>query len=122
MQLMHSIRSIAVALIGAAVLATSASAGGEPKNQWPFTRPVGARAAQSVAPAKVTNDPPIQGERKNELPFTRPVGGARPATVVIQSDTGFSWTDAGIGLLAGLGLAATGAGVLSLAHKAPQPA
>jgi len=115
-KLMHSIRSIVVALMVASVFAASASAGGEPKNQWPFTRPVGDRGTQAATPSRTTVDPVIQGEPKNEPPFTRPV------TVVVKSGAGFSWTDAGIGVLAGLGIAASLMGLRSLTLKAPQPA
>ena len=113
MQLRHSIRSTFVALLGAATLAASASAGGEPKNQWPFTRPVGDRAPQAAAASRPAPQPVIQGEPKNEPPFTR------PATVIVASDSGFHWADAGLGLLAGVGIAASGVGALTLARKSP---
>lgn len=114
MQLNRSIRSTLIVLLGAATLAASASAGGEPKNEWPFTRPVGNRATQAVASSSSVKQPVIQGEPKNEPPFTR------PATVIVQSSGGgFSWTDAGIGLMAGIGIAASAAGVAMLAHRSP---
>ena len=146
MQLKHSIRSTFVVLLGASALAASASAGGEPKNQWPFTRPVGDRTTQAAASSSSVQEPVIQGEPKNEPPFTRPVGNrttqaaastspvqepviqgerkneppfTRPATVIVQSSGGFSWTDAGIGLMAGIGIAASGVGIITLARKSP---
>jgi hypothetical protein len=112
-QLKHSIRSTFVVLLGASALAASASAGGEPKNQWPFTRPVGDRTTQAAASSSSVQEPVIQGEPKNEPPFTR------PATVIVQSSGGFSWTDAGIGLMAGIGIAASGVGLITLARKSP---
>src|SRR5579864_6828418 len=63
------ISSILIVVVSA-IVAQAALAGGAPKNQWPFTRPVGDRTTQSAtrlqpAPADV------RGEAKNELPFTR---------------------------------------------------
>ncbi len=126
MQLTHIIRSTVVAGLAAGVLAASAAAGGEPKNEWPFTRPVVARVAQAATVTRSTAQPVIQGEPKNEPPFTRPVAtvaaDTNPATVVIRSSEGFSWSDAAIGLAAGMGIAAAVAGALTLAHKSPQTA
>ncbi len=114
---------------------------GEPKNEWPFTRPVGQRTTQGITTrtpneneaamraavgkartysvmhrsvAKTT--PVIQGEPKNERPFTR------PATVVVVSSSGFDWTDGGIGAAAGIGIALAGAGALVLTRKSPRTA
>ncbi len=55
---------LAVALTGAAVLAQGALAGGERKNDPPFTRHVAATGASN---ARVD----VRGERKNQRPFTR---------------------------------------------------
>jgi hypothetical protein len=70
---MHArlLRTTAVALAAAAVLAQAAFAWGEPKNEWPFTRPVGARAPQEAAHHAAQVDTPIRGEPKNEPPFMR---------------------------------------------------
>jgi hypothetical protein len=126
MQRTRTIRSIAVTGLAASVLAASAAAGGEPKNEWPFTRQVVARTTQAATFPRPTVEPVIQGEPKNEPPFTRPVttgaAGTAPATIVIRSSQGFSWADAAIGLAAGIGIAASAAGALSLTHKSPQPA
>lgn len=65
------IRSSTVALAAAAVLAQGALAGGEPKNQPPFTRTVDTRALQGATNA--AKRLAIHGEAKNELPFTRMV-------------------------------------------------
>jgi hypothetical protein len=73
---------------------------GEPKNQLPFTRPV----SESIG---------LAGEAKNDLPFTQPV--ATP-TIVVRSN-GFDWGDAGIGVGAGLGIAAVLAGGLLLTYR-----
>jgi hypothetical protein len=64
---------VSLALVAAAMIAQAALAGGEPKNQSPFTRPVGDRTTQSstrLVPAVAAP----QGEAKNELPFTRIIG------------------------------------------------
>lgn len=65
------IRSSAVVLATAAVLAQGALAGGEPKNQPPFTRVVNAHELQAAVILNAANRV-IHGEAKNELPFTRP--------------------------------------------------
>jgi hypothetical protein len=110
----HSIRLAAVALAAAAILAQSALAGGEPKNEWPFTRPVAERSPQAAGHR--ATEPPIQGEPKSEAPFTR------PATVVVSSAGGFDWTSGGIGAAGGLGAALAGAGAVLVARKSPRPA
>jgi hypothetical protein len=56
-----------VAVIGC--LAGPANA--EPKNQWPFTRPVESRGLAQTVNSMVDSGP--RPEAKNELPFTRPV-------------------------------------------------
>jgi hypothetical protein len=112
------IRSTAVAIGSAAILAQAALAGGEPKNEWPFTRPVGDRTPQAVSETKQQQaGPAIQGEPKNEPPFTR------PATVVVSSGSvGFDWTSGGIGAAAGLGAALAGTGALLVARRSPRTA
>jgi hypothetical protein len=111
-------RTIIVSLAGAAVLGQSAYASGEPKNQWPFTRPVAARTTEGAAAATSRHEPAIQGEAKNQRPFTR------PATVVVAHDTttGFDWTSGAIGTAAGFGLALAGSGAVLVARKSPQAA
>lgn len=119
MHVTQILRSSAVAAVGAAVLAQTALAGGEPKNEWPFTRPVVTRTTQaSTAVAKAP--PEIRGEPKNELPFTRVV--TQPATIVVRSDGGFSWTDGALGLVAGVGIALSGAAAVGLTRRSPQAA
>jgi hypothetical protein len=59
---------IVVALTGAAVFAQAALAGGEPKNQPPFTRLVAQQRSVDAAPRPQTE---VHGEPKNEKPFTR---------------------------------------------------
>ncbi len=110
-----SLRTAIVALALASVFAQAASAGGEPKNEWPFTRHVGQRTTQAVVSTAQAN-PPIQGEPKNEPPFTR------PATVVVVSGHSFQWADTGIGAAAGIGIALSGLGALALARKSPRTA
>jgi hypothetical protein len=105
-----------VALAVVAILAQAALASGEPKNEWPFTRLVGARETQAVARSGSTTSPAPRGEAKNEPPFTR------PAVVVVSSNSGFDWSSGGIGVAAGLGVAVLGAGALSLVHRSPRTA
>jgi hypothetical protein len=131
-----SIRVATAALIVAGALSPVALAGGEPKNDWPFTR-----NAIDRAPAQVqASDAQVVvgvGELKNQLPFTRPVAGGSaavtvgqtlggeakndlPFTQVIASPTGsggFDWGDAGIGLAAGVGIAAILAGGVLLTYR-----
>jgi hypothetical protein len=113
------LRTTIVSFAGAAVVGQSAFAAGEPKNQWPFTRPVATRAAQAAAHPTARHEPAIQGEAKNELPFTRP---ASVVVVANDSGTGFDWTAGGIGAAAGLGLALTGAGAVLVTRKSPRTA
>jgi len=68
------LRTGAVALGATVIVAQAAFAGGEPKNQRPFTRPVATRSTQSMQ-HQLRANPPIQGEPKNELPFTRAAAG-----------------------------------------------
>jgi hypothetical protein len=111
------LRTVIVSLAGAAVLGQSALADGEPKNEWPFNRPVAARSAQAATHTTPSREPAIQGEAKNELPFTR------PATIVVANDSeGFDWIAGGIGAAAGLGLALAGTGAVLVARKSPQTA
>jgi hypothetical protein len=68
----------AVALVTAAAAVPSALAGGEPKNQAPFTRPVAARGlTQQLVQSHATSAISIRGEAKNQAPFIRlhPAGG-----------------------------------------------
>jgi hypothetical protein len=68
----RSIRTTAVAGFGAAVIAQAALAGGEAKNQAPFTRPVTAHVTHAVLLRATSraSDPVIRGEAKNQRPFT----------------------------------------------------
>ena len=62
----------AVALATAAAAVPTALAGGEPKNQAPFTRKVAPRGlAQQLAPSHAAVSFSITGEAKNQVPFTR---------------------------------------------------
>ena len=132
-----SIRIATTALIVAGALSPVALAGGEPKNEWPFTRATGDRSltqAQGAGSEAVV----AQGEPKNQLPFTRPVdtesgetiaqtfaGEAKndlPFTQVVESPVvggsgSFDWGDAGIGVGAGLGIAAIVAGGFLLTYR-----
>jgi hypothetical protein len=87
--------TIAAVMI-AAVSAAPAFAGGEPKNDGPFVRPV----AQSI----------VSGEPKNEAPFNGTVQEP-PTVVVTTTGDGFSWIDAAIGAVAGIGATCVAAGL-----------
>lgn len=135
-----SIRVATAALIVAGALSPVALAGGEPKNEPPFTRAV---AAGSLTQAQGSEVVVGQGEPKNQPPFNRPVAGASggttaqrlggeaknglPFTRVVESPVvvggsgdGFDWGDAGIGVAAGLGIAALVAGGLLLVYRGPR--
>jgi hypothetical protein len=63
----HTVRML-IAAAAALALVPAAMAGGEPKNQAPFTRPASSH--------KVV----VRGEAKNQMPFKRPLTGTRAAT------------------------------------------
>lgn len=93
--------SAACVLVVATAIPASALAGGELKNEWPFTRRVVGYPAQS------------SGEQKNELPFTATVTNGPPST----SDSGLGAIDPVlIGVVAG-SLTAAGTGVLLLRRR-----
>jgi hypothetical protein len=115
----HAIRTaVATLLVGMSIVPIALGATGEPKNQPPFTRPVatGSRIPTDAAPQQPSQTSGA-GEAKNEPPFNRPVS----APVVVAGSSGFSWGDAGIGVLAGFGLAAVAAGGLTLAGSRRRP-
>ena len=66
MHRIHLIR-LALALAGAAFFAQGALAGGEPKNQPPFTR----HTPRTLAALPSGTGFDVRGEPKNQLPFTR---------------------------------------------------
>lgn len=114
------ISSWVVAVVVSAVVAQAALAGGEPKNEWPFTRPVEARAVQFAAGSTVAQAR-VAGEAKNELPFTRSVSAIVGKDA--GSDSGFSWLDAALGLVSGISLTLAAVGGTQLArHRVPRPA
>jgi hypothetical protein len=94
---------VAIVTIGtAAMLTTTAWAGGEPKNEQPF---VAAQPKEQGAPLG-------QGEPKNMLPFTG------PATTYVSADvSGFDWADGGIGAVAGIGIALAGTGAVLFVRR-----
>ena len=129
-----------VALIVTAVLAQGALAGGEPKNEWPFTRIVGVRTVQSATHSTISSGR-AAAEAKNEVPFTRKVEATRmnriatgepkneapftnvPPAVGGGDGVGFSWIDASIGLVLGISTTTAAIGGTFLArHKLPRPA
>jgi hypothetical protein len=72
MTLTAKIQITVAGLVGAAILSPVALAGGEPKNDWPFTRSV---AERTPAQVQINSQQVGAGEPKNQLPFTRPVSG-----------------------------------------------
>ncbi|HEY0416257.1 MAG TPA: hypothetical protein VGC78_07710 [Gaiellaceae bacterium] len=137
-------RKNAVALATTAALLTAATpafAGGEPKNEWPFTRPVITRTPTDAGINTSKADIAPRGEAKNEWPFTRrvttreaataprgaagqtaPRGEAKNeppftvpvVTVVSSGGSSFDWIDAAIGAAVGIGLAVSATGGLVL--------
>ena len=129
--------STAVAV--AAVLAQTALAGpinGDPKNEWPFTRPTVSVQAQPLASAhRITrmslgdvrlrartasqSSPVLNADPKDEWPFTRSVDAqSRPLAL---GSGGFSWRDSGVGFAAGIGIALSAAALmLARKHRAPR--
>jgi hypothetical protein len=85
---------------------------GEAKNVWPFTRRVRGRSPQGVARASAPASTP-RGEPKNQPPFVR------AAPPVGSSGEAFNWTDAAIGLLAGIAISISAAAALLIARKSP---
>ncbi len=66
---MHPKRLLTALAVLAATAILAAAAAAEPKNQWPFTRPVSGRVlAQVVTTVRAATVP--AGEPKNEAPFT----------------------------------------------------
>ena len=134
MTLTTKIQITVAGLVGAAILSPVALAGGEPKNDWPFTRSI---AERTPAQVQISSQQVALGEPKNQLPFTRPVssvsavessltglGEAKndlPFTQAVSdgvsSGNGFDWGDAGIGVAAGVGIAAILAGVALLTYR-----
>jgi hypothetical protein len=141
MTLTTKIRITVAGLAGAAILSPVALAGGEPKNDWPFTR---SSAERTPAQVQISTQQVGVGEPKNQLPFTRPVGGGSAVESAslaelarvgeaknelpftqsvsdgVSSGNGFDWGDAGIGVGAGLGIAALIAGGLVLTYRGPR--
>ena len=133
MTITTKIRIAVAGLVGAAILSPVALAGGEPKNDWPFTRTI---AERTPAQVQITAQQVARGEPKNQLPFTRPVSGVSavessltglgeakddlPFTQSVSDDVtsgGFDWADAGVGVAAGVGLAAILVGGLILTYR-----
>jgi hypothetical protein len=106
---LRTIRMTALALVVGMLAVPVALASVEPRNEPPFTRHV----AVPTSAGTTTEAPTVAlGEAKNGPPFTRSV----TETVVVASGARrFSWSDAGIGLLAGFGLAAACLGGVVLA-------
>ena len=139
------IRIAIAAVTCAAVAAPAAVAAGEPKNQPPFTRPVGVLVERHVA-VTTTADP--AGEPKNQVPFTRAISSGTSASahavrlgpsiagepkndapfvrsvsttpVLVQTSDGFDWGDAGVGAIAVLILGCVILGAVAAAHRRPR--
>jgi hypothetical protein len=65
-------RILALAGLAVTIGVLAGSANAEPKNQWPFTRPVASRGLSQNF-SRPAADPGPRPEAKNELPFTRAV-------------------------------------------------
>jgi hypothetical protein len=141
----RSLCALACVLLASVAIPAGALAGGEPKNEYPFTRQVDNRVVQAAGHTSVLA-PAGQGEAKNELPFTRRVAGARQGSTnaairgagepknelpftesmtaaSVASGTGFSWIDAGLGTILGISLCVAGmGGVLLVRHRTPRTA
>src|SRR5437868_2001424 len=98
-------RTTLATLVAAVAVAPIGLAGGEPKNELPFTRSVTATAIAPQASA------PTSGESKNETPFTRPI--STPPTIVVRGRDSFDWAAAAIGAAAGIGLSLAAAGAVA---------
>ena len=118
---------IVLATLVAIVSALAAgAANAEPKNQAPFTRPVGVLVlGQDVRNAAALDVAPT-GEAKNELPFTRRIGsqgsGGGATGAVARSgggSGGIDWPLAGWVLAAGLTFAGGTAVALSSRRLPP---
>jgi hypothetical protein len=116
---------IALATVSlATAVAPAALAGGEPKNDSPFTRPALGHASTQVSRlAGGTGVRVPVGEPKNEAPFTQPVPSV--TSIVVRSGGGFDWTDALLGAAAGIGAAVAAIGGVTLSRasrgRAPRP-
>jgi hypothetical protein len=147
MTITNTIRVTLAGLLLACGFAATALAGGEPKNDYPFTRQVVTERTPALAQYQA-QVPEAAGEPKNEWPFTRRADD-RSTSQVVQGAAaagtgsgeakneapfnlpvvdpvgtgsgGFQWGDAGIGVAAGFGLALGLAGVLLLvSHRLPR--
>ena len=114
---MKRIILIVLAVAAVAALVPGASKA-EPKNQWPFTRPVAAHA-RSLAANEVGHGASRyligQGEAKNEAPFT---------TVVVtrSSGGGTDWIELTLGGIALVLVAGVALGIVQLSrHAAAKP-
>jgi hypothetical protein len=68
----HRIATGSALLLGTAAAAPAALAGGEPKNEPPFVRPVLAQTLNhQVSIARLHAGLLVAGEPKNQAPFTR---------------------------------------------------
>ena len=68
-----TIRVAVTTAVVAGAVAPAALAAGEPKNDWPFTRPVAERTTAQERASASPDRSSGYGESKNQLPFTRPV-------------------------------------------------
>jgi hypothetical protein len=116
-----------LAALVTAVAAATASA--DPKNQYPFTRPVGTRALVADVRSVAYPDLAPVPEAKNELPFTRIVGGGTGSsssggttgTLIAGGGNsgGVDWALVGWGLAGALTIAGGTAVALSRARLSP---
>jgi hypothetical protein len=115
---MSVFRTIGIAATAVAVVTSIvplALAGGEPKNQLPFTRPSAERTTAQINAVATATHGLIQGEPKNQIPFTAKTA-SQAAAIAVRTSSGFDWTAAAIGAAAVLGLMLAAAGTLVLAR------
>lgn len=108
MPALHRVLVVAtsVALLSAVV---AGAANAEPKNQWPFTRPVDSRVLSQSPTIRIVSPAP-RPEPKNELPFTRLVdtsgaaSGGAGAPTGGRGSSGIDWPLAGWASLVAISL------------------
>jgi hypothetical protein len=128
---MHASRKIVVlATLVALVSAMAAgAANAEPKNGWPFTRPVDSHTLGHTVRAGATLDVAPVPEAKNEPPFTNHVGirgessgvGATGAIAAGSGDSGgIDWPLVGLGFVAAITVAGGTGVALSSTRLSPR--
>jgi hypothetical protein len=126
----HSKLVILATLVALVSAIAAGAANAEPKNQWPFIRPAGARALDQTARLSVALGVAPTPEAKNEMPFIRRIGargtsaagqGSGVAFAAAGGDSGgVDWTLVGWGLIAAVTVAGGTAVALSSMRLPPR--